>query len=308
MQIFHNPNINFVGYRKMFLRASIIITIIGIILIPTIGMDFGIDFEGGTEMITEFAKPINTERIRDAVIGLGIEGAEIKSFGGDNQYIIRIKHSGTPASTIAEAIDKAIPDIDMKLIKVDEIGAKIGAETRNQAFIAMGLAMLGLLIYIAFRFEFVYGVGAVFAILHDIIITFVISLIIHRLGVTQIEINQTFLAAILTVIGYSINDTVIIFDRIRENMVVMKGKTISDITNASINETLSRTVITVLTVVIVLVVLIILGGPVLLPFAIVMLLGVVFGTYSSIYIASNVVIILHERKDRAALATATKKA
>jgi preprotein translocase SecF subunit len=300
MQIFKNTNIDFVGKRNIFLRLSTVMLVLGIIGVVIYGVDYGIDFEGGTEMVTEFAKPINTERVRDAVSELGLEGAEIKSFGAPNQYIIRIKNSSTPTTDIAAAIDKAIPDVDMKLLKVDNIGPKIGKELRNQSIIALIIALAALMIYIAFRFEFKFGIGAVIAITHDVVISFCIAIIINRLGIATIEINQTFLAAILTVIGYSINDTVIIFDRIRENMEIMKGKDIATITNESLNETLSRTVITVLTVLLVLVTLIVWGGPVLRPFAILMTLGTVFGTYSSIYIASSVVIIMEHRKQKKA--------
>jgi preprotein translocase SecF subunit len=298
MQIFKQTNFDFVSKRKFFLTLSIIIIAGGIILSASLGLDYGIDFEGGIEMAVEFDKPINTERIREAVTGLGIEGAEIKSFGAENQYIIRIKKSSKQTRDIAEAINQATPESEMTLLKVDEIGAKIGADLRNQAIIAIILSLFLLLLYIAFRFEFVYGLGAVIAILHDIVVTFTVALILHKTGVVSMEINQSFLAAMLTVIGYSINNTVIIFDRIRENIDIMKGKDFMIVANRSINETLSRTIITVTTVLLALITLIIFGGPVLLSFALIMLLGTIFGTYSSIYISSSFVIWYQERKAR----------
>jgi len=300
MRIFHKTNFDFVSKRKYFLTLSIILIGGGLLLSTFLDLDYGIDFEGGIEMVTEFEKPINTERVRGAVNSLGIREAEIKTFGASNQYIIRIKQSGTPAAEIAEAINKATPEVEMKLLKVDEIGPKIGNELRTQAFIAMIIALTALLIYIAFRFEFVFGLGAVIAILHDIVVTFVVALIIHKTGIVTMEINQTFLAAMLTVIGYSINNTVIIFDRIRENKEILKGKNFAEIANISINETLSRTIITVLTVLIVLVTLILFGGPVLKPFAVIMTLGTIFGVYSSIYISSSVVIWFLEKNKKAA--------
>jgi len=298
MQIFNKTNFDFVSKRKLFLTLSVIIIAGGILLSAILGLDYGIDFEGGIEMAVEFNKPINTERIRDAVTELGIQGAEIKSFGEENQYIIRIKKSATPTKEIADAINTATPEADMTLLKVDEIGAKIGSELRNQAIIAMALSLILLLIYIAFRFEFVYGLGAVIAIFHDIVTTFTVAIALHKSGIVSMEINQTFLAAMLTVIGYSINNTVIIFDRIRENVDIMKGKDFIYIANTSINETLSRTIITVTTVLLALITLIIFGGPVLLPFALIMTLGTIFGTYSSIYISSSFVIWYQERKAR----------
>ena len=297
MQIFGKTNFDFVSKRKMFLTLSAVVIIGGIVLSGLLGLDYGIDFEGGIEMVTEFEKPINTELIRNAVTGLGILGAEIKSFGAPNQYIIRTKSTGTPASEVAETINKAIPDVEMKLLKVDEIGPKIGGELKTQAFLAMFLALLAMLLYIAFRFEFVYGLGAVIAILHDVVITFIVALIIHKSGLINMEINITFLAAMLTVVGYSISNTVIIFDRVRENNELMRGKEISVIVNTSVNETLNRTVITVFTMLLVLVTLILFGGPVLLPFAVIMTLGTTFGVYSSIYISSSFVIWYIEKKN-----------
>jgi preprotein translocase SecF subunit len=298
MQIFHKANFDFVSKRKLFLILSIIFIIGGMLLSGILGLDYGIDFEGGIEMAVKFEKPINTERIREAVSKIGIQGAEVKSFGAENQYIIRIKKSSQPIKEIAEAINTAIPEYQMVLLKVDEIGAKIGGELRNQAILAIVFALLLLLIYIAFRFEFIYGLGAVFAILHDIVVTFTVTIALHKLGVVTMEINQIFLAAMLTVIGYSINNTVVIFDRIRENNVLMKGKDFIYIVNSSVNETLSRTVITVITVLLALVTLIIFGGPVLLPFALIMTLGTIFGVYSSIYISSSFVIWFQERKEK----------
>ena len=303
MQIFHKTNFDFVSKRKIFLTLSVIIISGGILLTAFLGLDYGIDFEGGIELAVKFEQPINTERIRSAVSEIGIQGSEIKSFGAENQYIIRVKKSSESTAdivnatkVIADAINNATPESEMTLLKVDEIGAKIGAELRNQAILAMIIAFVLMLIYIAFRFEFVYGLGAVFALLHDIVVTFTVALVLHKSGLVTLEINQTFLAAMLTVIGYSINNTVIIFDRIRENVGLMKGKEFINIANISINETLSRTIITVTTVLLVLITLIIFGGPVLLPFALIMTLGTVFGVYSSIYISSSFVIWFQDRK------------
>ena len=305
MQIFQKANFDFVSKRKIFLILSVIFITGGMLISGLLGLDYGIDFEGGVEMAVKFEKSINTERIRDVVTEIGIQGAEIKSFGAEGQYIIRIKKSSQSAREVVEAINKAIPEYQMTLLKVDEIGAKIGAELKNQAIIAIVLALLLLLLYIAFRFEFVYGLGAVFAILHDIVVTFTVAVALHKIGIVVMEINQIFLAAMLTVIAYSINNTVVIFDRIRENNILMKGKDFNFIVNSSINETLSRTVITVITMILALVTLLIFGGPVLLPLALIMLLGTVFGVYSSIYISSSFVIWLQERKAKK-LTSATK--
>ena len=290
MQIFKKTNFDFVSKRKIFLTLSIILITAGFIVSFSLGLDYGIDFEGGVEMIAEFSKPVNTEQIRSAILGIGLTGAEIKSFGGENQYMIRIKKTDKKAKDIVEEIHKAIPDNEVKLLKVDEIGAKIGNELRNQAIIAVIIALALLLIYIAFRFEFIFGLGAVIAIIHDAVVTFTVALVIHKLGIATIEIDQVFLAAMLTVICYSVTNTIIIFDRVRENLELMKGRDFVYVTNTSINETLNRTVITVITILMVLVTLIIFGGPVLLSFALIMTLGTIFGVYSSIYISTSFVI------------------
>ncbi len=300
MQFFGETKFDFLSKRKIFLAMSIIIMSLGVALTAIIGLDYGIDFEGGMELAVQFKSPVKTDRIRDAVKELGFTGAEIKTFGGHNQYMIRIKQSENATKEIGEALNKAIPDVEMVVLKMELIGPKIGSELRTQALISMIIALGALLLYIAFRFEFVYGLGAVIAILHDIIVTFSVALILHKTGIVNMEINQTFLAAMLTVIGYSINNTVIIFDRIRENIEILKGKSLVDIANISINDTLSRTIITVLTTLIVLITLLIFGGPVLKPFAVIMTLGTIFGVYSSIYISSSFVIWFVERKQKQA--------
>ncbi len=296
MQFFGKTYFNFLKYRKVFLIISVVLIVAGFIISAAIGLDYGIDFEGGTELSVKFEKPINTDRIRQAVEGLGIKGAEIKSFGSVTQYMIRIKQSAKTPKEVGEAIDQAIPEIKMTVLQMNQIGPKIGSELRTQAIIAIVLALVALLIYVAFRFEFIYGCGAVIAIIHDIVVTFTIALILHNLGIVNMEINLTFLAAMLTVMGYSINATVIVFDRMRGNREYSRDKSILEIANSSINETLSRTVITVGTTLIVLVVLIIFGGAVLKPFAVVMTLGVVIGVYSSIYISTSFVCWAFERK------------
>jgi preprotein translocase SecF subunit len=175
------------------------------------------------------------------------------------------------------------------LLKVDKIGPKVGGELRSKAYLALALSFLMITLYIAFRFEFLYGLGALVALLHDAILAFVISVMVHDLGIINLEINQSFLAAMLTVIGFSVHDTVIIFDRIRENREKFKNMPLLEMMNMSINETLSRTINTVLTAVIVLLVITIFGGEVLQGFSFVMLVGFITGAYSSIYIASSFV-------------------
>jgi preprotein translocase SecF subunit len=188
-----------------------------------------------------------------------------------------------------ENLKKTFPNQTLTLLKVDKIGPKVGAELRSKAFIALGLSFLMIMLYIAFRFEFLYGLGAIVALVHDAILAFVVSVMVHDLGIINLEVNQSMLAAMLTVIGFSVHDTVIIFDRIRENREKHKNMPFIEMVNLSINETLSRTINTVMTAVIVLIVITIFGGEVLQGFAFVMLIGFITGAYSSIYIASSFV-------------------
>lgn len=293
MQFFGKTNIDFVSSRKAWVIFSVSFIVIGIVLAFVIPPKFGIDYTGGSEVAISFKKNINTDQVRKVINSTGISNAEIKSFGEANQFLIRVQSVGDIQTQIQNALDK-IPDNPSTILKVDKIGAKIGGELRFQAFIAVILSVIAMLIYIGFRFEFVFGLGAIIALVHDVFVVISFILIFNAAGIMNLEINQQILAAILTVVGYSINDTVIIFDRVRENIGLHKGMNMIKLFNLSVNETLSRTVNTVLTVVITLVVLLAFGGPVLEGFSFTMLVGILVGTYSSIYIASNFVIFYHE--------------
>ncbi len=295
MRWFEKTNINFVGARAAFFYISVILSIAGIISTFMLGIQYGIDFQGGTEIAVEFDKPVKTANIRDAVEKAGLTGSEIKSFGQDNQYLIRVKESEDAPQIIDEAFKARFPDVAYATLKVDKIGPKIGAELREQAFIAVFLAIIVILIYIAFRFEFTFGLGAIVAIIHDVIITFTIIVIVNHITPLNLEINQSILAAMLTVVGYSINGTVIIFDRIRENREVSKGLSFVKLVNLSVNQTMSRTINTVGTTLLVLVTMVLFGGPVLQGFAFTMSVGIIFGTYSSIYISTSFVIWYFEK-------------
>jgi preprotein translocase subunit SecF len=295
MQFFKKTNINFIGARFQFFIFSLVFIVGGLIATSILGIEYGIDFVGGTEVGVKFEKEVNTDLIRDAMTKAGFTGSEIKSFGEEGQHLIRLKQTGKIAEQIVDALQKAFPDNKITLLKSDTIGPKIGSELRTQAIIAILLAIIGILIYIAFRFEFVFGLGAIVALIHDVLFTLGIVVVFHHLGIIDLEMNLSLLAAFLTVIGYSVNDTVIIFDRIRENREKHKGMNFIKMVNLSINETLSRTVNTVLTVVLVLITLVLVAGPVLQGFAFTMLVGILVGTYSSIYIASSFVIWFLEK-------------
>jgi preprotein translocase SecF subunit len=290
MQFFHGTNIDFISKRKLFFWVSLSLNVIGIVATLIMGIEYGIDFLGGTELAYQFSKTIRTDEIRKVVESSGIKGAEIKSYGKENQFLVRLKTSADIQTKINETFKKNFPDITVTTLKVDKIGPKIGGELRNQAFLAVFLSIIAILLYIAFRFEFTFGFGAIIALIHDVIITFTFIVIINKIGLIDLEFNQSILAAMLTVIGFSVNDTVIIFDRIRENKDKVKGISFLKLCNVSINETLSRTINTVLSVVLVLITITLLGGPVLQGFSFTMLIGIITGTYSSIYIACSFVI------------------
>ncbi len=295
MRYFVNPNIDFLGKRKILVYISIALMVGGLLVTFIEGIDYGIDFEGGTEVAIEMSKPIEADQLRSIVSSTGLSGVEIKSFGEENDYLIRIKEAENAPTLITQAIKKAYPDQNVNILKVDKIGPKIGSELRTQAFWAVLLAVIAMLMYIAFRFEFIFGIGAIVALVHDVIITFTIAVTLNKLGILTLEVDQSILAAMLTVVGYSVNDTVIIFDRIRENKERHKGMNFIKLANLSINETLSRTVNTVGTTLLALLALFFLGGPVLQGFAFIMILGILLGTYSSVYVASAFVIWYMEK-------------
>ncbi|PKL86684.1 MAG: protein translocase subunit SecF [Ignavibacteriae bacterium HGW-Ignavibacteriae-1] len=295
MQYFKKTNINFTGYRKQFAMFSIILTVVGLLAVFILKPVLGIDFKGGAEIGLAFENDVDMAKVRSIVSSLNVGGNEIKSFGKANQILIRVTDVNTGPDKIQEALTKSMPDNPYTVLKIDKIGAKISNELFVEAIWAVLLAIIAILIYIAFRFEFDFGVGAVIALVHDVVITFSVIVITHHLGILNLELDQALLAGLLTVIGYSINDTVIIFDRIRENMDKHKGMDFEKMANMSINETLSRTVNTTATTTSVLLILLLFGGPVLQGFAFTMFIGIVFGTYSSIYIASGYVIWNHNR-------------
>lgn len=302
MRFFHNTNIDFVGKRKTFFIFSIVLTIVTLIGAIAIGPVLGIDFSGGTEIGVKFQNTVSAEEVRSAIESSGFNGAEIKSFGATNSYLIRVKDSEDAPSRVQQALDSKFSNNPHETLKVDKIGPKIGNEMRTNGLIAVVLAVIAILIYIGFRFEFIFGLGAIIALVHDVLIAFTLIVIINATGMFNLEINQTTLAALLTVVGFSINDTVIIFDRIRENLEKIKGKKLEEIVNISINETLSRTINTTLTAALVLLIIVLFGGPVLEGFALTMLIGFVFGTYSSLYIASSFVIWYNSRSKKIELA------
>lgn len=298
MQYFQDTNLDFVGKRKFFTWFSISLNVLSIILVLVFPPQLGIDFKGGAEIAIAMKDNVSIQDLRSNLNKSDINGLELKSFGLDNQYLIRVPDTEKGSELVTDNLNQNYKD-RYEVLKVDKIGPKIGSEMFLNSLWAVLLAIIAMLLYLAFRFEFIFGLGAVIALLHDVVITMLFITIFHHLGWMDIEVNQAFIAGILTVVGYSVNDTVIIFDRIRENREKHKGLTFTKLVNLSINETLSRTINTTVTVIGVLLILVLFGGPVLQSFAFIMFIGILTGTYSTMFIASNIVIwYYHDRHEK----------
>ncbi|MFM8771929.1 MAG: protein translocase subunit SecF [Candidatus Kapaibacterium sp.] len=311
MDLIKKTNIDFVTNRNFFLRLSIMASIIGlvVVLLPQLGLGLpkliepGIDFTGGTQTTVSFANTATTaEQVRGALATAGYTSAEIKSFGKDGDFLIRINDFKDEASKVSADLVQKLNTAFSKngekaviLLGADNVGAKVSAELATDAIVSLIIATVIILLYVAFRFEFMYGVSAIVALAHDVTMAFVISVLINKLGILNLELSINSLAAYLTILGYSINDKVVVFDRIRENREKHRGMPLAELVNHSLNETLSRTLITGISVLAALLVMVFLGGDVLEGFAFTMFIGIVVGTYSSIYVASSFLIWYTER-------------
>jgi preprotein translocase subunit SecF len=366
MRILENLKYDFLGKRKIGYAISVTIFLIGLISVIVRGLEFGIDFKGGTEIVLQFEKPVDIGEIRTYVENLGLGSAEVKTFGGETGIMVRTEEQVIPpeifpkvVKNIEIAIEKYFPGVQRNIIdstassvtyefensqitnaiidklfeagfqsghvseeldnkqmiirvsiadwikenlsekvennpfivlKEDIVGPKIGEELKQDAVLAIFFALIVILIYLGFRFKFVFAMGAVAALFHDVLITLGLFAALYGLipGL-NLDIDLTVVAAFLTLIGYSINDTVVNFDRIRENLKIHKTRPLYDIINTSISQTMSRTLITSGTTLITVLVLLIFGGEVLKVFAFTLFFGVIIGTFSSIFVASALV-------------------
>ena len=366
MRILENFNYDFLGKRKIAYTISITIFLIGLISVILRGLEFGIDFKGGTEIVLQFDDPVDVGEIRTYVENLGLGTAEVKTFGGETGIMVRTEEQVIPAGiypkvveNIESAIENYFPGIERNIIdstassvtyefanaeitntvidklfeagfqsahvteeldntqmivrvsiadwikenlsekvennpfivlKEDIVGPKIGEELKQDAVLAIFFALIVILIYLGFRFKFVFAMGAVAALFHDVLITLGLFAALYGLipGL-NLDIDLTVVAAFLTLIGYSINDTVVNYDRVRENLKIHKTRPLYDIINTSISQTMSRTILTSGTTLLTVLVLLIFGGEVLKVFAFTLFFGVIIGTFSSIYVASALV-------------------
>jgi preprotein translocase subunit SecF len=367
MRLFDNLHIDFMKKRTTFYLVSSTILLLSLITIIIRGVEFGIDFKGGSEIALQFEKPVNIEKVRDEVDKLGLGNMEVKTFGGSTGILLRTELQELPkqvvpkvkekiesvisniypgldkkvidttsnsitysfadpqtatvlsnklfeagfmtskvseeatntgvivrlniASWVKENLSQKLTDNSFTVLKEDRVGPKVGKELKRDALISVILSLLVILIYLAFRFKFAFAVGAVIALFHDVLLTLgVFAALYGAIPGFNLEISVSVVAAFLTLIGYSINDTVIVFDRVREQMRLHKTLNIEENMNHAINRTMSRTLITVFTVMLTIIALLIFGGEVLRGFAFALFIGMITGTYSSVFIASAFVL------------------
>lgn len=375
MRLFENLNINFMGKRSLFYIVSSVIIILGAISIITRGLQFGIDFKGGSEIGIQFDKPIEISAIRTEVERIGLGNVEVKTFGGSTGILLRTelqeipqnilpvvrqkiekiisntypglqrqiidstnnsitysfadpqtaevlssklysagfqtsKLSEEPTNTsivvrlgisdwIKENLMEKFTDNPFTVLKEEKVGPKIGQELKRDAVLAVFLSLLVILVYLGFRFKFTFAVGAVAALFHDVLITLgIFSVLYGVIPGFNLEISTSVVAAFLTLVGYSINDTVVVFDRVRENLKIHKTIALEESMNHSINKTMSRTIITGFTTLLTVIILLIFGGEVLKGFAFALFIGIITGTYSSIFVASAFVLEVANRTNK----------
>ena len=281
--------ISFNKFYKPFNILSIILIVLSISLLTFKGLNYGVDFKGGTliELRTD-QDSANISKIRDSFNQMNLGDVSVKNFGNETDFIVKFEkqNSNDPKfiENLKNKLSSSIGSVDFR--RVENVGPKVSAELLQSGIIAIGLSLAAMLIYIWIRFEWQFSLGAIIALFHDVIITLGIF------SLFSLEINLSIVAAVLTIVGYSMNDTVVIFDRVRENLRKFADIKIYELTNISINQTLSRTIITSATTLLALLSIFFFGGEILKGFSLAMILGVVFGTYSSIYIANPVLVFL----------------
>ncbi len=287
----HDTRFDFIGKKKFTLWISTIAILISLgSIVLHGGLRYGVDFSGGLVAEIKFSKPIDVSQLRSATDAIGLKDAVVQKFGGENEFLIRIEKSSSDLEAMSKSIQTSLQDQfkgnPLEIRRVEVVGPKVGRDLKEKAMWAVGLAFLAILIYVAFRFhEFAYGLGGLVALFHDVVITF------GAISIFNIEFSLNVLAVILTIIGFSINDTIVIFDRVRENIKKMRKDDLVTVFNVSINETLGRTILTTGTVMMVVLILFFFAGEVIHDFTIALIVGLITGTYSTVYIASPVVLL-----------------
>ena len=283
-----NRTVFFNKYYKQFNIASIVFVICSILLLAFKGLNYGIDFKGGTLIeLRSNDSNVTVSKIRSTLLNMNLGDVSVKKFGNENDFLIKFENKDNNLTVIENIKDNLSKNVsfDFNFRRVESVGPKVSSELLKSGIIAILVSLGAMLIYIWIRFEWQFSVGAILALFHDVILTLGIF------SLFSLEINLSIVAAVLTIVGYSMNDTVVIFDRVRENLKKFSDIKIFELTNISINETLSRTIITSITTLLALLSIFFLGGEILKGFSLAMILGVVFGTYSSIYIANPILVL-----------------
>jgi preprotein translocase subunit SecF len=301
--------IPFTSYRKIAVILSTTVNLAVLVMLFLKGPNLGVDFAGGTLVQLKFQQKVSIPDIRRALESIKLGGSVIQDFGqeGSNEYLIRLDKTSVEIGALGEQIKKALSDqfgaANFEIRRIESVGPKIGEDLRYRGVMSVIVATIMMGIYIWFRFELRFGIGAVVALIHDVLVT------VGALMLANYEFDLTIIAALLTIVGFSVNDTVVVCDRIRENMRKIKRETLESVINTSINETLSRTILTTSTALMVLFALYFLGGAVIRPFAFALLVGFFSGVYSTIFIASPVILFWEKSpvRQRAIAATAAPK-
>lgn len=291
MRLFKNiPKYNFMAGRRYAMMLSAVLIIASLASLVVQGLKLGIDFTGGTLIELGYQQEAELEGIRNQLASAGFVDSTVQHFGSNRDVLIRLApqqdQSSAQISNQVLALLRGDQTDTIDLRRVEFVGPQVGDELRDDGGLAMLYALIFILIYVGFRFEYRFALGSIFALVHDVVIT------VGLFSIFQVEFDLPVLAAVLAVIGYSLNDTIVVYDRIRENFRKMRKGSSADVINASLNQTLSRTIITSLTTTLVLLALFIFGGEIIHGFALALLIGVAVGTYSSIYVASSSVLML----------------
>src|SRR5512139_1348739 len=288
-----NTRIDFIGKKKyaVWISAVAILLSLGSIFLHG-GLRYGVDFAGGLLIQIRFSKPVSISEIRSTMEAMGSKEASVQNFGGENEFLIRVEKTSEDVEEASKKIQASLQerfkDNAFEIRRVEAVGPKVGKDLKEKALWAVGLSLVAILIYVAWRFKQVsYGLGGIVALFHDVIVTY------GAISIFNLEYSLSLLAVILTIIGFSINDTIVIFDRVRENIKKMRKENLETIMNVSINETLGRTILTSGTVMMVVIILFFFGGPVIHDFAFTLIVGLISGTYSTVYIASPIVLLWH---------------
>jgi preprotein translocase subunit SecF len=292
LQILHKTNIDFMGWKNISFAVSAIMITLGLFALVQVGRgkaNLGIDFVGGTTVQLSFKEKLPLDEARTALEKAGFAGASLQEFSEGNKVLIRLREHEGVAEKVVTLFKQAFPNRAFEVDSTTEIGPTIGKDLQKDALLAIIFSIIAIIVYIAVRFEFKFGVAAAVATVHDVCAVLAIFFLLNK------EINLLIVTALLTLAGYSLTDTVVVFDRIRENLKRAKREPLGTLVNNSINEVLSRTIITSLTVVLVLVPLVLFGGEVLHDFSMALLIGVIVGTYSSVFVASPILVVWHVR-------------